>query len=235
MTVVLGLDPAFFPVMRFWMRNFAITDGRTFTRIAYPNVPNPLPFLDFAGVGVSMLDKALHCTPGRKIVFGHSMGSQVAYKWLREKGPTSDICPADVVFVLGGNPERKYGGTCVVQSPPRKLFGSIAPKAAYGGCGLPEDTHYRVIDYVRQYDGWADVPTVECPSRESLGAVSDGYHLDYLKAGLFDPDVLTYTEGSVTYALKPTALKRESDRDVIECGFERPDYRCEPVRLWGDA
>lgn len=219
---VLGLDPAFFPVMGTWMNDFATSNGRTFHRIWYPNIPSA----DNARAGVAALDRHLHETPGMKIVFGHSMGAQVAAKWLRERGPTSDIPPSEVVFVLAGNPERKYGGALAVPATP-KLWDMWQVEPTYGGPGIPDDTPYTVIDYARQYDWWADGPTVTTPSRAAQSNGSQAVHRDYFHVGIDDPDVLTYVEGNRIYKLKPTRITA-TDRAVVEQCYERPTGPFDP-------
>jgi hypothetical protein len=213
---VLGLDPAFFPVMGIWMNNFATSNGRTFRRVWYPNIPSRRN----SELGVAALDKQLHETPGLKIVFGHSMGAQVAAKWLRERGPASDIPASDVVFILGGNPERKYGGALLVPARP-KLWGFWPIEPTYGGPGIPDDTPYTVIDYARQYDWWADAPTSATPNRTAQQNASQAIHSNYFTVGIDDPDVLTSIEGNRIYKLKPTTIAA-SKRVIVEQSYRRP-------------
>lgn len=214
-STVLGLDPAFFPVMGTWLRGFAKEPGRTFQRVWYPNIPSPAN----AARGVEALDKALAATPGQKIVFGHSMGSQVAAKWLRERAHTATVPPDEVLFILCGNPERKYGGALCVRSTPKYLGLTVQP--SYGGPGIPDDTPYQVIDYARQYDWWADAPTAANPGPAAVKNASQTIHCDYFRVGLTDPDVLSYTEGRRTYLLKPTALD-PAKRAAVEASYDRP-------------
>lgn len=197
--IVLGLDPAFFPVMGVWLNRYATTGGRTFTRVRYPNIPSA----GNARRGVEALDRALHGTDGPLVVFGHSMGSQVAAKWLREIGPASDVDPAAVTWLLCGNPERKYGGALCVADTPR-YWGPV--QASYGGPGIPEDTPYTVVDYARRGDFWADAPDPRSPFTLA-GPGSQQVHCNYFSVGLDDPDVVSYTEGTRTYKLQGGALK----------------------------
>lgn len=217
MTVtVLCLEPAFFPVMKTWMKDYATTGDRFYEKVRYPNIPNARN----AAAGVRALDEALHRSTGQVVVFGHSMGAQVAAKWLREKGPSSTVAVSRVRFLLAGNPERKYGGALCVPSTP-KLWGVYTVRASYGGPGVPDDTPYTVIDYARQYDWWADHPTVPNPSKEALRNASMEIHCDYWNVGLDDPDVLSYTEGTRTYLLKPTARALEV-LYAVEPSYVRP-------------
>ena len=215
MTTVLGLEPAFFPVMAVWMNRYAQTGGRRFRKVNYPNIPSPRN----AAKGVGLLDTALHRTDGPVIVFGHSMGAQVASKWLRERGPTSSIDPARVTFLLCGNPERKYGGALCVPSTPRYLGMKVQP--SYGGPGIPDDTRYTVLDYSRQYDWWADAATSVSPAKAAVANMSQAIHCDYFRVGLNDADVRRYTEGNRTYLLKPTPLSA-TKRAAVETSYRRP-------------
>ena len=220
MTTVFTLDPAFFVgATKRALGGWAKTAGDV-RPIRYGAIPMPM----FVRKGVRLLNKALTTTPGPKYVLGWSEGAQIIAKWLREHGPDSEVNPADVVFILLGNPERFYGGACVVPSPPRKMGGLIKPKPSYGGCGFPADTRYRVVDLCRQYEGWADVPTVEEPSKVSLKNVDDGLHMNYFGVSLEDPDLLLHTEGNVTYGMWPTKLRHENDRAAIEADYQRPPY-----------
>lgn len=212
---VLGLEPAFFPVIGKWLNGFATKNNRTFKKVSYPNIPSAAN----AARGVAALDDMLHSIPGPKIVFGHSMGSQVASKWLREMAPTSNIPHDQIVFVLCGNPERKYGGALMV--PCRPTYLGMAVQPTYGGPGIPDNVCYRVYDYARQYDWWADSPTVEKPSKEAQAAVSQVIHCNYFSVGFDDPDVLSYSEGNRTYMLKPTDMK-PSRRAAVESSYARP-------------
>lgn len=83
-----------------------------------------------------------------------------------------------------------------------------------------------VLRLFGQYDGWADLPTVEKPTALALNTINDGIHMfNYFTAGMNDPDVLSFTEGNVTYMMKPTPIAREWQRAEIEACFERPNYR----------
>jgi pimeloyl-ACP methyl ester carboxylesterase len=201
--------------MAVWMNRYAQTGGRKFRKVRYPNIPSPRN----AAKGVVALDAALHRTDGPVIVFGHSMGAQIASKWLREYGGHSSIDPARVTFLLCGNPERKYGGALCVPSTPRYLGMKVQP--SYGGPGIPDDTRYTVLDYSRQYDWWSDAATSVSPAKAAVANMSQAIHCDYFRVGLNDPDVRSYTEGTRTYLLKPTALSA-TKRAAVETSYRRP-------------
>jgi len=220
--IVLTLDPAFFVgTTALSMRGWARRNGRV-RQINY----GAIPLLPFAAIGAKMLDvalkRAVNETTATVWVLGWSQGAQVIYKWLRHYGPRSGIPVSRVRFISIGNPERVYGGATVVQSPPRKLFGN-KPVASYGGRGVPNGNRYRVTDFVRQYDGWADLPTVATPSALALQTISDAYHLDYFTVSIEDSDVVSFDgPNNVTYLLKPTSV---FNKVVVEQSYQRPPYQ----------
>lgn len=220
--IVLTLDPAFFVgTTALSMRGWARRNGRV-RNIEY----GAIPLLPFTVIGAKMLDTALRRavneTTGPISVLGWSQGAQVIYKWLRQYGPRSTIPVSRVHFISIGNPERLYGGATVVQSPPRKLFGN-KPVASYGGKGVPNGNRYRVTDFVRQYDGWADLPTVASPSALSLATINDAYHLDYFTVSIEDSDVVQFAgPNNVTYLLKPTTVLF---KNTVEQSYQRPAYQ----------
>lgn len=113
-------------------------------------------------------------TPTR--VVGHSLGSQIIYKWLREKGPTSPIATNTVEFYAFGCPEQRYTGASTLypdNSPPKypgdpahggtaHTGGCPTPSQFHGGWGvgygLPTTIPWKVWCVANQYDGWADAP-----------------------------------------------------------------------------
>lgn len=182
---VLTLAPAYFGLPNNWLRG-ELFAGNAVTAVGYPNTPSAAN----AAAGVANLDAALHATPGRITVVGHSEGAQVINKWLREKGPTSDIDPARVDFVLTGDPERKGTGAMVASNRPWWVV------AAYGGPGLPADTRYRVRNLRRVGDFFADY--THCTDQGAGMAA----HNDYTQVSLNNATVDT-VEGNVTYLSAP--------------------------------
>ncbi|MFI8774656.1 PE-PPE domain-containing protein [Gordonia sp. NPDC062954] len=195
---VLTLDPAFRDLPMNWLR------GELFRA---PNVVANVPYNNFPGAtnthrGRDKLNEMLHSIPGRKIVVGHSQGAQVQDDWLRTYGPTSDIDPRTVMFVLTGDLEHKYNG-CANQG---------GCSADYGGNNFPDDTRYTVKVVSRQYDYWADAPNrslMNDTARRNRNAANvvggEGQlrpvHNDYSMIGLNDPANKTFTEGNATYIL----------------------------------
>ena len=148
------------------------------------------------------------------VVAGHSRGGQVIYKWLREIGPTSDIDPADVLFISSGNPERKYNGASYV-NPAGKPAVYPGTGGAGVGYGLPSTpTAYTVIDIARQYDEWADYPNnyAAGPAIDNINTIGSGIHSGYSSGtgpidvdGGYNPaEWAVFVEGNVTYLTAPT-------------------------------
>ena len=235
---VLTLAPAFGPLDADWLR------GELF---AAPNEVVKVPYNNFPGStntnnGADKLDQMLHSTPGRKIVAGHSQGAQVADAWLRRYGPTSDIDPATVTFVMTGDLESKYNGCANVPGS-----GCVA---AYGGNGFPDDTPYTVKVIARQYDYFADCPNdlsnADAKKNRSAANLVGGkgelkpVHNDYSGIGLNDPANKTFVEGNATYILgapatyflpmvtqqwTPNSQKVGDDarlRPIVESAYTRP-------------
>ncbi|WP_081287676.1 PE-PPE domain-containing protein [Mycobacterium asiaticum] len=237
---VLTLDPAFRSLPGNWLR------GELF---AAPNVVAKVPYNNFPAArnvhqGALNLNNMLHAIPGPKIVLGHSEGAQVEDDWLRTYGPSSDIDPASVTFVLTGDPEGKYGGCMRVSNS--------GCTAAYGGTGFPIDTRYTVKVVIRQYDFWADCPANLANSTARMNRFASMFvagagqyrqvHGDYSNIGLNDPANTTYVEGNATYILgapatyylpmvtllkilSPEEHKRNADielRPSVEAAYSRP-------------
>lgn len=196
---VLTINPAFFPLPSNWLRGELFAAPNVKVKVPYTNLPNAY----FVHQGADILNQLLHSTPGRKIVLGHSEGAQVEDDWLRRYGPTSDIDPTSVTFVLTGDPEAKYGGCTTISNS--------GCTAAYGGRGFPADTRYTVKVLIRQYDFWADCPGDLANSVARFNRVAANFvggtgelrgpHLDYSKLSLTDPGNKSYVEGNATYIL----------------------------------
>ena len=203
----------------------------------------PIPTNGIAEDGVEELDAMLHSVTGRITVYGHSMGAQIIYKWLREYGPTSDVPVDNVTFISAGNPERKYGGASVIDP---SSYPAIYPgTGGLGvGYGLPTSpTPYVVIDVARQYDFWADHPD-DLDNDDAItnlrGMFGNRIHGNYNNVGLGDGRNVKWHEGNVTYVLVPTfplehwivqgwgwwpAVQRKYEakyRPLVEAGYDRP-------------
>ena len=221
-----------------------ITKGCKKTQISYPNA-----YIDFKTfrivsaveavvIGAKELDKQLNAAvEDELLVLGMSMGSQVACKWLRDYGPTSSIDPKRLSFLLLANPENKFNGVSVIRPP---WFGVDIPDNS-GGTGIvgaPDDTPYKVIDFVRQYDGMADVPNR--PVKEAINNSKNGLaivHSAYTDVTLEDEKNVSLVKGNITYTWSRTDLlpclwtigwlgdyARKQDaklRPIIEAAYDR--------------
>lgn len=176
-----------------------VTDGNTVVPVWYNNF-NPSD----AGLddGVAKLDAALHSVAGDKVVFAHSFGAIVCCRWLAQKGPTSDIPPSDVKFILIGNSVRRYGGVLNTTD----WLGNVA--AEFLGMTLilaPKDTPYTVVDIARQYDGFADVPPDsafgDANAVSNVLAGQGTVHPDYSLVSMNAVSNTTFVEGNITYVL----------------------------------
>ena len=224
MSIVLTLDPLFFPLPNNWLRGelWSPASGNTRVKVDWPNFPAFLiPKNADAHTGMMNFDDALHEYAAEDIIgYGHSAGGQIIYKWLREKAPTagSYADPDKVRFICTGNPERKYNGASVV-SPDK--FPAVYPglTAHNGGCPTPIEHHggygigyglpaggidYLLTDFVRQYDGWGDAPnrsdSPEANRNAQIGR-SMAIHGNYRFVSLTAPSNKTLVEGNVTYMI----------------------------------
>lgn len=196
---VLTLAPAFNELKSNWLRGELFAAPNVKVKVPYTNIPSATN----THKGADKLNEMLHAYPGPKIVAGHSQGAQVADDWLRRYGPTSDIDPATVQFVLTGDLESKYNGCANVPGS-----GCVA---AYGGNNFPDDTPYTVKVIARQYDYFADCPNdlsneTAKKNRNASQVVGgkgelNSVHTNYSNIGLNDPGNKTFVEGNATYIL----------------------------------
>lgn len=226
-TTVLTLAGSFSPVGPLYMPyelSGDVTNGNTVVPVIYNNIGLfEVNVLD----GVTQLDAAINSTAGKKVVFGHSLGAIVIYRWLKDHGPTSSVSPSDLSFITIGNPANKYTGFLAAVSGAG--LSSISD-IIIGDNTPPADTPYAVTEVIRQYDGWADAPNVPTASGYPEALINAGIqlgipinHVDYLDNHLIDPAVnVSFTEGNFTYTWCRTTLLDESLRDIIETAYDRP-------------
>lgn len=226
-TTVLTLAPAFFPMPANLLRG-EVFAGASVVVVPYTNIP-AAPNVNS---GADLLDNMLHTTPGQLLVVGYSEGSEVADAWLRRYGPTSDVDPARVSFLLVADPEAAINGCDSVG----------LCRAGYGGKGFPADTRYSGTVFARQYDFYADAPndpTNEAAKNnrtaaKSHGGLFDGHivgvHNDYTGVGLHDANNRSMQVGNWTYMTAwtypvPAAADNEGDdatlRPQIESAYQR--------------
>lgn len=166
---------------------------------------------------------------GPIVLCGHSHGARALALLLRRY---PDLDPEKVVFVLTGNPERKYGGMFTIPGAPIKSSFSVTP-------GIPADTAFRVWDVSRQYEFFADYPDKLPNSKAVSNALAgSGLHLDYSGVRIGDPNNVVHVEGTVSYVMQPTfpmpscqklfwSADREGREDAkiraqIEAAYTRP-------------
>lgn len=144
------------------------------------------------------------------IVATHSRGSQVACKLFRERmgDLLANVDPEKILWMLSGNPERKYNGGSVVNYAVKT---PIYPgSGGYGvGYGLPlaGTGPFRMLDIARQYDEWADYPNdfTNTAAMDTINGIEvhsaysaapelglDGFPVDWAEWGRYD-------EGNVSY------------------------------------
>lgn len=225
---VLTLAPAFFPMPANLLRGepFAGANVEVVPYVNLPASPN-------VNGGADLLDNMLHNTEGQILVVGYSEGAQVADAWLRRYGPTSDVDPARVSFLLVGDPEAAING-CI------QVAGGLC-RAGYGGKGFPADTRYSGTVFARQYDFYADAPNDpgngmaknNRAAAKRRGGLFDGHivgvHNDYTGVGLHDPNNRSTRVGNWTYMTAwtypvPAAADDAEDatlRPEIERGYQR--------------
>lgn len=152
--------------------------------------------------GGQVLNQALQSAFGEKcIVMGHSLGAVAACWWLANKAPTSGLDPKNVSFILLGNMARPYGGYCYYIN---WFSNSI-------NVTVPVNNPFPVIDFTRQYDGYADYPPgrpgpaapVTIANAQAITNAYDGQisiHPAYNDVTLTDPQVVSFQAGNnVTY------------------------------------
>ena len=225
---VLTLAPAFFPMPPDLLRG-EVFAGVNVVVVPYVNIP-AAPNVNR---GTDILDDMLHTTEGQVQVVGYSEGAEVADAWLRRYGPTSDVDPSRVSFVLVGDPEAAINGC---DSVPGGLC-----RAGYGGKGFPADTRYSGTVFARQYDFYADAPNdpandaakTNRTAAKSHGGLFQGHavgvHNDYTGVGLHDPTNRSMQVGNWTYMTAwtfpvPAAADGGDDatlRQQIESGYQR--------------
>ena len=152
----------------------------------------------FNNQGADRLQAALEEVAGDVTLFGHSQGGQVIYTALRRwaADPASAPDPGQVSWVSIGNPENVVGGR--------------APNP------VPDYSPYSGIEVIKQYDGWADVPTDKSNVLAAINAAlgrSSAHVFGYFNVDLNDPANIRYTPdnpdgspGNITYVFVPNPM-----------------------------
>lgn len=177
--------------------------------------------------GVANLNSALAAAVGPKIVVAHDLGAQVCSHWMAEHAadPAAPD-PADLTFLLLGNPLRVAGGS---------LVGGVEVGGTVG-VATPTGTLWPIVDVARRYDGFADWPgdtSIEIAVRNAKEGKSR-YHQAYSAVDLFAPTHTVWTVGNTTFVLTAEALPmlatmtvlddvESAIRAAVESAYTRPD------------
>jgi len=191
----------------------------------------PVPYNDWDTLGgyidgAAKLNAKLNALPaGEQVVaLGHSFGSVALAQWLREYGPTSEINPESITFVLAANSIRPTNGLSTI-------LGLYEPAG-------PVSTKWKVADAARQYDKWADYPNnwsspyywpaynnvnTGDNATGSVNGVPNNIHNSYEYVNLTDPTAAQTTIGTVTFLLFETEPPNLSGatRAEIETAYNR--------------
>lgn len=217
MSTVFTIDGAGWSGFLRFMCRGAVTRGKTIKPVRYPNTYfEGLRYVSAVRAvarGAQTLDDMLTAHFDDRpdaddvVVYGVSMGAQVACKWLRERGPTSRVPVERVSFVLLANPEQPFHG--IYRADPELVTFMKLPD--YGGVGVPPNTKFAVTDVCRQYDGMADFPNLPAAQVASvavynaiLGLVT--VHNNYFRLDLDSPDNMSVRRGNITCVFAPTRI-----------------------------
>ena len=197
-----------------------VTKGQVLVPITYPNQKKDTDNDMLAAAAI--LNEKLLATPGKKVVFTHSLGSVAATVWLKMYGPTSTIDPSELEFILLGNSARKYNSYYSLHDW-KETDGT--PFVSQSHVEPISDTRYKVRDIAIQYDGWADWPNLNVS--EAISNANGGmwvYHLMYDQFPLDRYDYRKYQEGNITYTLIPVNQwwSSASYLKTVETGYTRP-------------
>lgn len=148
----------------------------------------------YFGSGVEALRAALAGNLGEETtIFGFSEGAVVASQWLEKhlEDPEAYPAPANLTFVVIGNPTRKYGGSGTVW-----------------GQEWPANSGIKVIDVAQQYDPTVDMPTNTLNTLAVLNATM-GFFTNHLGKGYSDVDIdaeenTKWTEDGIEYVFVPS-------------------------------
>ena len=170
--------------------------GRSVSNVTYNNFSISNAAAHQGMIGLEILLKLYPGTPANKThVLAHSMGSQIVFKWIRERTAKATwLDPASVVFYCTGCPESPFGGSTVrhpgtykAKYPGADSHDFLCPTPAefhggYGkGFGLPPKFPWTVYDIKNQYDGHTDAPAA---ASLSVPEIAECFSVDSI-LGLF--------------------------------------------------
>lgn len=171
-------------------------DGYQLVKVSYPASASTTSIPR----GVAALDAMIRSTSGPIIVLAQSQGAQVVAEWIEQHKDDEDLPGEDeLMFIVTGNPLRANGGGYLIGRP-----------VVSGGNGVPfpTDSPWRVIDFARRYDGFADWPTDES-NKLAVDNARTGMgirHTRYDQVALFDQSHTVWSEGNITYVLTAEEL-----------------------------
>lgn len=181
----LGAD-RLFNYMRRVCRGYAVSPGHRQVQVKYPAVLDPSGDNPRGSIqtGATNLDRLIRSTPGSKEVLAYSQGAQVVGAWMRRYAGKPDApTPAELSFILIGNPERRIG------------------KQPWTTKTTPDTTAYRVMDVARRGDNWADW---HGQTSNRILALFGSIHTNYWGVDLHDPHAETLAvAGNTTYIRVP--------------------------------
>jgi hypothetical protein len=194
---LVGIQPfLYFTPMQ--LRGELCVSPNTCDPVYYPAIPLGQSFNNEGAARLQDAVDGLADDPTPITLVGHSQGGQVIYTALRHWAvdPSSAPDPAKVSWVSIGNPENAVGGR--------------APNP------VPAGSPYTGIEVIKQYDGWADVPTDKSNLLAALNAAvgrSTTHVFGYFNVDLDDPDNIRYTPddadgnpGKITYVFVPNPM-----------------------------
>lgn len=225
-----------------------VLKGARVHQIWYPN--NKVDIDNDLQLGAKILNHKLRTTPGKKIVFAHSLGAVTVSVWLTQYGPTSDVNPDDVKFVLMGNSVRKYNGYYTLNNFLQPgAAGSQVPFITESLVRYDHNLPYQVWDFAIRHDAWADWPddSSDPAYGDALAAVgtwnSGGsywdpslsvVHILYGFYPIMGPRYLFYKDGNTMYVLCNT---QDVAATIAEVGYNRseiygPEHYTPNQPLW---
>ncbi|MHA7650633.1 PE family protein [Mycobacterium sp. ML4] len=167
-----------------------------------------LPFDTSVGQGVAILHDAVlqQLGSGNHVtVFGYSQSAEIASLEMRQLAAMGAPSPADLDFVLIGDPMNPNGGLL------QRFAGLTLPSLGVSMVGATPDNVYPTTIYTREYDGLADFPRYplnfvsDLNAFFGIGAVHFGY--PHLTPDQVDAAYTLSTQGPTmtTYKMIPTA------------------------------
>lgn len=202
----------------------------TMEKIQYPASMSSSSISD----GVAAADYWARNTPGPKIIFGQSQGSQVASDLIDAYASDGTAPgPDELMFVLIGNPRDSLRGYAAAEGV-NEVDGGVAQF-------VRTDTDYTLVQGKIRYDGWCDYPvdTSNYYARTNAELGKWSLHTRYPEWNLFDPRNIVWKENANTIhvlshpdlfgmprynndRIKPVACVKAARYARIESAYNRP-------------